>query len=207
MSYDPRACGAKCDECPLYVQGAKPVPPKWGRTPSRPIVLVADGPGAQEVKRGELFVGAAGVKLDEMLWESGIKRSGVMLATSALLCRAEVPQAEGRKRYDLKNWIAWWRKENAARRRAAKDFAKAYPGTTLAESVREMASPFDCCYPRLQNELAQAEGVAQGANLVLVVMPMGSFALGAVSGKPGKPMSIMKYRGSVITEEYLQGVK
>lgn len=207
-AYDPRLWGARCDLCPLRtVQRAVIIPPKFSNVAAgaiHPLVFVGDAPGAGDVKRGELFAGAAGVKLDEILWNQGIRRSEVALVTSALLCRPEVPNAEGRKRYELKNWLAWWRKENVSRRRAAKDFANAYPGTPLAESVREVANPFECCAPRLKAEIASVEAMAQSRQLETVVMPMGNFALGLLHGKPGRSMSVMKYRGSVITEEHIR---
>lgn len=200
-NYDPRHSGAKCDECPLYTMGARPVPPKWSPRMSAahgapvPLVIVNDAPGANELKRNEPFVGAAGVKLDEMLWEEGLSRDRVLLITNALLCRAEVPNAEGRKRYDLKNWLAWWRKENALRKRAEQPL---------------MANPFACCKPRLDDELARAEryfqlGRVNGGWQNLVVMPTGGFALGMLHGKLGKSLSVMKYRGSVLTEDHLKG--
>lgn len=154
-----------------------------------------------EVKTGKNIAGAAGVKLDEALYMAQLKQGDLFEVTYAILCRPEVPNAEGRKRFDLKNWLAWWRKENVARNRAAKAFAKQYPGTRLAESVRPLENPFSCCKPRLDAELARGEQYAASLGKQLVVMPMGSFALGVLHNKPGKSLGIMKYRGSVITDD------
>jgi uracil-DNA glycosylase family 4 len=147
------------------------------------MVLVSDAPGMFEVKRGVPMVGPNGVKLEAILWETlRMKRSDVMLYTHAILCRPEVPGEQGRRRYELKSYMAWLRKENAQRKR-------------FKHPV--VADPFTCCAPRLLNEVKHAEAKA-ASGVDLVVMPMGSFALGTLSGTPGKPVSIMKYRGSVI---------
>jgi len=164
-----------------------------------------------EVKRGQTFAGPSGVKLDEIMWDVAGSSRAVAVITHALLCRPEVPEMEGRKRYELKGWLAWWRKENVRRKRDAKAWLAQFPDENpdgspfvpppVPESFRELPNPFECCYPRLQSELAQAERWASGFKTTLVVMPMGSFALGAVSGKPGKPLGIVKYRGSVMKPE------
>jgi len=222
VSYDPRQWGARCDECPLKAQGLKPVPPKFaphddlkrGPTEVAPLVLVGDAPGPMEVKHRTTFAGPSSVKLSEQLWDINAPRE-VVIVSHALLCRPEVPEVEGRKRYELKGWLAWWRKENVRRKRDAKAWLAQFPdenpdGTPfvppeLPSMLREMPSPFECCYPRLKYELAWAEHWARAFQRQLVVMPMGSFALGAVSGKPGKSLGIVKYRGSVMTPE--QGEK
>lgn len=191
--YRPEEWGAKCDSCPLRAQGATPVAPQWAsnlRGPSqgvgtgvRAIIVVGDSPGMHDVKRGKQFIGPAGVKLDEMLWNAGLKRSQVLGLTTALLCRPEAPDEVGRKRYDLKVWMAWWRKENVKRKKFGE---------------RLMANPFECCAPRLQGELEDAEVIARRLAQNLVVMPVGNFALAALQGASGKAQSIAKYRGSVI---------
>jgi uracil-DNA glycosylase len=188
VAYSPMSWGARCDVCPLRTQGATVVPPKWTDPRAAvPLVLVGEAPGVNEVKRREPFVGPSGVKLDELLWKTGLKRSQVLLTTNTLLCRPEVPDQTGRKRFDVKGWVAWWRRENKQRKKFEQPL---------------MESPFACCYPRLRNELATAEQIAQAIPSSppkrLVVMPMGNFALGAVQEQPGKAYGIMKYRGSVI---------
>lgn len=185
QTYDPEAKGAKCSACPLR-HTTRVVPPQWG-TPKKdwpaPVVFVADAPGLHETKRGEPFVGPTGVKLGELTWDEMKAPAGeVMLKTSALLCRPETPGLEGRKKYEIKSYLAWLRKENVQRRKFG------HP---------EMANPFECCYPRLKAELERAETITSRQEQ-LIVMPMGNFALAAVMGKPGKSQSVMKYRGSVI---------
>jgi len=190
--YSPEQNGARCDLCPLRSQGASVIPPTWGSAgkaksgavmPIVPVAFVASAPGMMDVKKGEHLAAHADVKLGEMLWNFGVTRGRVALITSALLCRPEVPDTKGRKRYDLKNWMAWWRRENALRRKFQQP---------------EMANPFACCAPRLEFELNSVESFAQSIGKTAAIMPLDSFALAAVQGQPGKSISITKYRGSVI---------
>lgn len=168
--------GAKCDECPL--QGSKPVRPT-GPEDAR-IVFVGEGPGKFEVIRGESFVGPSGIKLDEILYLAGLRRSEVRV-TNALLCRAETPGVEGKKKFEVKTYMAWLRKENVRLRKI---------------KVEQIADPFACCWPRLKRELDAAERHARraGAPNGAVVVPLGNFALKQLAGVQG----IMKYRGSVL---------
>ena len=69
-AYDPRANGAKCDECPL--NGNKVVPPSGNKNAS--VFLIGEGPGRREVEYGEAFVGQSGELLNEMLNEAGLPR-------------------------------------------------------------------------------------------------------------------------------------
>jgi len=201
--YNPEACGAQCSICPMRLQGAKVIPPQWnqhayplaigGQASASiawvlPTVFVLDAPDMNAVKFGKFLSGPPGGKFDEMLFNVGMKRNGAsapLLITSALLCRPEVPEMQGRKRYDVKNWMAYWRKGNRQRKKFG------HPPE---------ANPFECCKPRLDAELDLAERVAGGLNARLVIQPMGSYALGSVQGQPGKAVSITKYRGSVIEE-------
>lgn len=187
-AYDPRACGARCDECPL--RDHSPVPPSGN--PDASMVVVGDSPGKFEVQHSRIFIGPAGVKLDEVLYRAGIPSKAVW-KTHAILCRPEVPEASGRKRFDVKNYIAWMRRENKTRSTRNRADPKG-PQMPL------MRNPFECCAPRLQAELARAEQVAltQGKPNGSVVLPLGPYSLAVVQGEVGKSHSITKYRGSVI---------
>lgn len=185
-TYDPRAHSAQCDRCPL--RGRPFVPPAGN--PASGFVLVGDSPSMSDVTHGRPFTEAAGVKLAEVLAKAGKARAEVW-TTNAILCRPEVPGETGTRRYDVALYLAWLRKENARRKKEAR----------LTQREPELlASPFECCFPRLRGELHRAERAAkaQGWPNGAVVVPLGSFALGAVQGQPGKPASIMKWRGSVI---------
>lgn len=179
--YDPKACGARCDACPLSGQ---PVVPPAGPLTLADMAIVGEAPGMNEVKFKKPFVGASGVKLDEILWNAGMRRQSVWI-TNGLLCRPEVPGELGKKRYDVKLYMAWLRKENARRKKA-----KEAP----------LESPFACCAPRLYLELQTLDAGcrSRGRPNGVVVVPMGNFALGTLSGKPGSHKGILKWRGSVI---------
>lgn len=182
-NYDPEAAGAHCEVCPL--NGCRVVPPKG--PPDADFVVVGEGPGMNEERRGEPFIGPSGVMLTDILEKVGVNRRRVFL-TNALLCRADTPGVSGSKRYDLKTYLAWLRKENQARRK------KARKEKTLPDLLH---NPLECCKPRLWRELqwfenrAKALGQPNGA----LVVPVGNFAAWAVVGKLG----IMKLRGSPIS--------
>lgn len=174
--FDARAAKARCDECPLSHQ--RPVGPSGPSDAS--IVLVGEAPGHWEQKTGRAFIGPAGVKLDELLYHAGLRRSELRI-TNALLCRPEVPGETGKKRYDVKEYMARLRRENVRRKRLKQE---------------PIASPFDCCWPRLRLEIFEADRWAwrRGAPNGAVVVPLGNFALKMLSGAQG----ILKYRGSVL---------
>jgi len=187
VSYDPRMAGAKCDECPLA--GRRVVPPE--NVGSSAAVIVGDAPGLQEEKTGRIFTGSTGQKLVELLRRAGMPpRSGVHL-TNALLCRPEIPDEYGKKRFDVKQFIAWVRKGNVARKKL---------GAPL------MNNPFDCCKPRLLAELKRAEFLAREIHKAdpsqypngAVVFPTGNFALAELMGVQKRAMKILNYRGSVL---------
>ena len=188
--YDARANGAQCDSCPL--SGCKVIPPE-GNLQARQV-FVGEAPGAQEIKLGRPFVGPSGVKLSELLYATGGTQRKDVWITNALLCRAEVPDKEGKKRYDVKEYMAWIRRENVRRKRANKQLAS---GSVPFPEIR---NPFDCCAPRLYAELRwfDQQALTAGAPNGVVVVPMGNFALGMLTAKPGTARGVMKYRGSVL---------
>jgi uracil-DNA glycosylase len=190
MTYDPRAHGCECDSCPL--KGQQVVPPEGN--PDARFAVVNEAPGLSELKFGKQWIGPAGAKLNELLFKAGLHRNQIWM-TSALLCRPEVPGKEGRRRFDVKEYVAWIRRENVKIRRENKANKKSgLPGFI------EYVSPLDCCAPRLYGELHALDQKARaaGAPNGLVVVPLGSFALGLLTTKPGAMQSILKYRGSVI---------
>lgn len=184
-SYDPRAHGAKCNECPL--NGHKVVPPEG----DSPIVIVGDSPGKQEEQYGKPFTAGTGMKLAELLRRAGMPtRSGLRL-TNAILCRPEIPEETGKKRYDVKGFIAWVRKQNVMRKKL---------GSPL------LNNPFDCCKPRLKKELKRAEFLARQLHRAdpsqfpngAVIFPTGNFALAELMGVQKRAMKVLNYRGSVL---------
>lgn len=59
--------------------------------PASPLMLIGEGPGANEDAQGEPFVGRAGQLLDSCLFDAGMKREHIYL-TNILKCRASAEQ-------------------------------------------------------------------------------------------------------------------
>jgi len=186
VAYDPIEAGALCKKCPLW-QTTTPVPPR-GKEDAE-VVIVGEGPGYQEVKFGKPFIGPSGILLDEILEENGFARSRCFI-TNAILCRAEIPDARGKDKFDFKSYMTWLGKENSRRKKSAKANGQQYV---------PLNSPIDCCAPRLWAELDYFErrAVERGQPNGAVVLALGNTALKAVAGREG----IMKWRGSPIPIE------
>lgn len=188
QAYDPRKYGAKCDECPLA--GRKVVPPDG----DSPIVIVGDSPGKQDEQFGKPFASGAGMKLAELLRRAGMPSKGQLRLTNAILCRPEIPDEFGKKRFDVKQYIAWIRKQNVGRRKM---------------NAPLLNNPFDCCKPRLIAELKRAEFLARQIHKAdrtqypngAVIFPTGNFALAQLMGVQKRAMKTMNYRGSVLRPE------
>lgn len=91
LEQDMRACEA----CGLCAQRRQVVPGIGDRTAD--WMLVGEGPGAEEDRRGEPFVGQAGKLLDAMLHAIGLERSQGVYITNAVKCRPPMnrtPQAD-----------------------------------------------------------------------------------------------------------------
>lgn len=183
--YDPRAHGALCGECPLF--GKKVVAPDG----DGPVVIIGDSPSKQDEDSGRIFSGATGMKLNELLRRAGLPPRGELRLTNTILCRPEIPGEYGRKRFDVKQYMAWLRKQNVMRKK---------------EKQPLMKTPFECCAPRLRAELRRAEFLAREAHRRdpsqfpngSVVMPTGNFALAELMAITKHTMKVMKYRGSVM---------
>jgi DNA polymerase len=77
--------GANCAECPFAVDG-RPSHPVRGIGPENPrFVIVGEGPGAEEVRRGVPFAGPTGQLLDRGLRETNVDRN-LAWVTNATLC-------------------------------------------------------------------------------------------------------------------------
>jgi DNA polymerase len=76
-----------CRDCPLCETRSNVV---FGEgNPNTPLVLVGEGPGANEDATGRPFVGRAGQLLDQALIENGITRQHVYIC-NVLKCRASI---------------------------------------------------------------------------------------------------------------------
>lgn len=73
-----------CTKCELYKGRTHAVP---GEGPAHAeIMLIGEGPGANEDKQGRPFVGASGKFLDELLSQAGVTRADVWI-TNVVKCR------------------------------------------------------------------------------------------------------------------------
>lgn len=137
MSYDPRACGARCDECPLGPNGAfntgpwQPVPPEVHE--GAKVIAVAELPGIDEVGFGRPLSGRSGGEWNLALLAVGKKRTDVDL-THVVACSAGSD----------KN--AWEKLNKALDKENRRRLAQAQP---------LIPDPISCCRPRL---LAETNG-------------------------------------------------
>jgi len=132
--YDPRALGARCDECPLHdLREGGPVPPElYG---SAKLMVVAEAPGSDEVDGGRPLIGRSGMEATQGLLSVGLPRHEVSW-TNALLCRPP--------KNDLSAALYKIQKANKAREERGE---------------KPLPTPVECCRPRLVRELAQVENV------------------------------------------------
>lgn len=73
-----------CQRCPLAGTRRHAVPGEGD--PNSPLLLIGEGPGAEEDRLGRPFVGAAGVLLTKMLGAIGLSRDQVYIA-NVVKCR------------------------------------------------------------------------------------------------------------------------
>lgn len=73
-----------CAKCPLHKNRQNAVPGEGN--PNAEILLIGEGPGSNEDKTGQPFVGEAGKFLDEMLSSIKLKREDVFI-TNVVKCR------------------------------------------------------------------------------------------------------------------------
>lgn len=79
---DARACGARCDQCPL--KDRLPVGPELPKRKPK-LIILGESPGKDENYQGRPFVGKTGKWLDEQLAAAGFDR-GDALVTNAVAC-------------------------------------------------------------------------------------------------------------------------
>ena len=76
---------SSCRECPLGMGRTHPVP---GEGPSDPVIMViGEGPGAEEDRTGRPFVGPAGQYLDKWLDAIGLSRDRSCFIANIVKCR------------------------------------------------------------------------------------------------------------------------
>lgn len=90
-----RQCVASCERCGLHGTRTQTVFGVGGA--NAPLMVVGEGPGAEEDRKGEPFVGRAGQLLDAMLAAIGHSRDGNTYIANVVKCRPpnnRDPQAE-----------------------------------------------------------------------------------------------------------------
>jgi len=74
-----------CTECPLHQERTHAV---FGEGPwDAPIMVIGEGPGANEDKLGRPFVGRAGKLLDQLLEQEGLSRQENVFIANIVKCR------------------------------------------------------------------------------------------------------------------------
>ena len=165
MTYNPRACGAACDVCPL--RGSPVVPPE--ENPGAQIALVGEAPGEQEEKAERPFVGPSGDEVMRALGAAQLRRRDVHI-TNVLLCRP--PKNE------LDNLLAKISSENRERQKRNKELKAKWELARRANPWLEepryedlTPSPISCCAPRLRSEISHiTKIIALGGTAAKTVM-------------------------------------
>lgn len=86
LDWDALECDIRaCSACPLSAQRQQAVPGSGDRNAD--WMLVGEGPGAEEDRQGEPFVGPAGQLLDAMLHAIGLTRGNGVYIANAVKCR------------------------------------------------------------------------------------------------------------------------
>jgi uracil-DNA glycosylase len=138
--------GADCSHCLLReYRASPPVPPELNLGAS--ILAIGEAPGSEEVEKGVPFVGASGREAMLAFASNGLRRQDVSW-TNALLCR---PPDN-----NLDRIMHYWKKENDLRKKGAP--VDALTGKKRTDFSVLLPSPFECCRPRLINEIRRGRG-------------------------------------------------
>lgn len=93
----------ECTRCPALVESRRQIVNGTGPEDAD-VLFVGEGPGAQEDRQGEPFVGRSGAILDEKLKERGLDREGVRI-TNCVRCRP--PENRDPTKDELGNCREW----------------------------------------------------------------------------------------------------
>lgn len=98
--YDPRAMGARCDECPL--NGEVAVPPSTVKRGAR-FVIIGEGPGRLEVHRGRPFclIPQTPVLMGDLTWKP---LGEVIVGDQVIAVDEEPPRGAGVSGYAARQW-------------------------------------------------------------------------------------------------------
>ena len=141
MSYDPRACGARCDECPLGPKGShrdgpwRPVAPEIHE--NAVVLAVAESPGVDDSANERPLSGRSGGEWNLALLATGRKRTDISL-THVVACNAGAQPNAWEKMTKALD------KENRRR---------------LVTGLPALPDPISCCRPRLLKEAEDYENI------------------------------------------------
>ena len=141
MSYDPRACGARCDECPLGPKGShrdgpwRPVAPEIHE--NAVVLAVAESPGVDDSANERPLSGRSGGEWNLALLATGRKRTDISV-THVVACNAGAQPNAWEKMTKALD------KENRRR---------------LVTGLPALPDPISCCRPRLLREAEDYENI------------------------------------------------
>jgi DNA polymerase I-like protein with 3'-5' exonuclease and polymerase domains/uracil-DNA glycosylase len=141
MSYDPRACGARCNECPLGPKGShrdgpwRPVAPEIHE--NAVVLAVAESPGVDDSANERPLSGRSGGEWNLALLATGRKRTDISL-THVVACNAGAQPNAWEKMTKALD------KENRRR---------------LVTGLPALPDPISCCRPRLLREAEDYENI------------------------------------------------
>ena len=172
--FDPRECGAKCDECPLGPGNLLARDP-WSPVPAElhphaRVLAVAETPGADETRIGRPLVGRSGNEWNASLGAAGLQRPDIDL-TNVVLC-----QPPGQASGAYSRMTKQIDRENKKRAKANK---------------KPLPHPSSCCRPALLNLASRYDSI----------LALGKTAASAIAGLSG---SILTTRGGPlwVTEDW-----
>ena len=155
MTYDPRKCGARCDECPLGPKGRfrdgywQPVPPE--RHTGATILAVAEMPHTEDAGNGRPLSGRSGQEWNAALLALGKRRTDIDL-THVVACSAGTQPN------------AWEKMQKALDKENRR---------LLAQGLPVLPDPITCCRPRLLTETDSYENI----------LSLGRVAANSLTGK------------------------
>ena len=156
--YDPRACGARCDECPLKEH--TPVPPEFN--PGSIATIVCEAPDQNAERIGLPLVGKAADEFELATRPHGAFRRNFSFV-NVLACRPPKNR--------LNVVLAKVKRQNREIKKQNTRRVK------LGLAALPLAlSPMECCHPRLVHDLVEGVKVQQDPSTVRV-LPMGPVAL------------------------------
>ena len=169
--YDPKGRGALCDICPL--RGQTPQPPQLApievRLAGNSVALV------QEVSQDAPLSGPRGTEIMGASRLSGLDLSKATI-TSVVLCR---PPGDDLPEYVKKIGQQNKKLESAWKKEAQKAEAKGQP---IPPKPTLLASPIDCCKPRLEADLSMQYDIITLGKVAMTALTGGTQSIQAVRG-------------------------